>query len=59
MREDDFAYYNRRADEELVAASNAQSVTAARIHRDLADRMRLRAEELGPAGRAAQSADAA
>ena len=43
MREDDFTYFNRRADEELVAAKNSRNPRAARIHIDLANRMRQRA----------------
>jgi hypothetical protein len=59
MGESDFVYYERRAGEELVAAVNARSVDAARIHRELADRMRQRAEALKPVSFAVQSADAA
>jgi len=43
MREDDFTYFSRRADEELVAAKNSRNPRAARIHIDLANRMRQRA----------------
>jgi len=59
MREDDFAYLNRRASEELVAARNATDMHAARIHLELADRMRQRAEELKPTMTATDAADAA
>jgi hypothetical protein len=44
MYEDDYTYFNRRAGEELAAAGNAHNALAAQIHRELADRMRLRAE---------------
>jgi hypothetical protein len=59
MREDDFAYFSRRSGEELVAAVNARSVVASRVHRDLADRFKLRAKELRQAMPQVQSTDAA
>ena len=59
MREDDFAYFSRRAAEELAAAVNARSVIESGIHRDLADRFKLRAEELRSAVPHGQSMDAA
>src|SRR5690349_5566 len=57
MREDDSTYFKRRAGEELAAARSAQCAEAARIHRDLADRMRLRADALKPGMLWSQSAD--
>jgi hypothetical protein len=59
MTEDDFAYFNRRAGEEMAAAINARSVVAARIHRDLAERLRCRAEQLRPAPAQIETVDAA
>ncbi|MEA3067709.1 MAG: hypothetical protein QOK41_1116 [Sphingomonadales bacterium] len=59
MPKDDFAYYDRRAAEELVAAAKARSVYAARIHRDLADLLRVRAQELRTTNQQQQSVDAA
>lgn len=46
MAESDFEYLNRRADEELAAAVEASSVAAAEVHREMAGRFRVRAEEL-------------
>jgi TolB-like protein len=59
MPEDEFAYYDRRAAEELVAAAKARSVYAARIHRDLADLFRVRAQELRTTKQLHRSVDAA
>lgn len=46
MPEKDFDYLSRRADEELAAAAKAGNTIAAGVHRELADRFRLRAQEL-------------
>lgn len=43
---EDFEYFSRRADQELAAAANAGSPIAASVHREMAERFRLRAEEL-------------
>jgi hypothetical protein len=59
MREDDFTYYNRRANEELTAAANAEDVLSARLHRKLADLMRSRADKISPHAQTFQSSDAA
>jgi hypothetical protein len=44
MRESDFEYFSRRADEEALAATTAANAVAARIHRDMAQRFRDRAQ---------------
>lgn len=46
MLEKDFDYLSRRADEESAAAAKASSPVAASVHREMADRFRLLAEEL-------------
>lgn len=55
MLEDDFHYLSRRADEEMAAAGKAASPTAAQAHREMAERLRILAQQLGPVEHARQS----
>jgi hypothetical protein len=46
MLENESDYFSRRADEELAAAAIAINAVAADVHREMAERFRVRAEAL-------------
>jgi hypothetical protein len=57
MSESEFDYFNRRADEELVAAVKATSVAAAQVHREMSARFRNQANEFRVGSESSQTAE--
>lgn len=57
MPESQIDYFNRGADEEMVAAVKAVSVAAAHVHRDMSSRFRTQADELKADGESSQTAE--